>query len=90
MALRPHYMRRVGERAARRKVWAQIADWLGVELGPAVADIVEHGLPPVMATHAPRRRRWFAKASLLEPVLAREDTRDLAFRLGYADPSSWV
>jgi hypothetical protein len=43
-----------------------------------------------MATHAPRRRRWFAKAGLLEPVLARRDTRELAERLGYADPKSWV
>ncbi len=80
----------VGDRATRRRAWGRIAAWLGVDLGLAVSDIVEHGLPPVMATHAPRRRRWFAKAAQLEPVLARADTRELAARLGYADPASWV
>lgn len=88
--LRVAFEQVVGERSARRLAWAGIEAWLGVDLGPAVADIVEHGLPPVMATHAPRRRRWFAKAGLLEPVLARRDTRELAERLGYADPESWV
>jgi len=79
-----------GERAERREAWGRIEAWLGVDLGAEVARIVEHGLPPVMATHAPRRRRWFAKAAQLEPVLARRDTRELAGRLGYADPKSWV
>jgi len=89
-SLRVRFEDVVGDRAARRRAWADIAAWLGVDLGPAVADIVEHGLPPVMATHAPRRRRWFAKATALEPVLARQDTRELAERLGYRDPESWV
>ncbi len=89
-SLRVPFEEVVGEQGARRRAFARISAWLDVDLGPALADIVEHGIPPVMATHAPRRRRWFARASLLEPVLADPDIRGLAEVLGYGDPTSWV
>ncbi len=88
--LRVRFEDLVGERARRRRAWGRVTDWLGVRQGPALERIVEHGIPPVMATQAPRRRRWFAKATLLEPVLSEPRTRELAAELGYADPGSWV
>jgi hypothetical protein len=80
----------VGERADRRRAWSQVSEWLGLDLGSGLANIVEHGIPPVMATHAPRRRRWFAKAELLEPVLADPRTIHVAKALGYGERKDWV
>lgn len=88
--LRVPFEQVVGERSERRLAWGRVQDWLGVDLGPGLAGIVEHGIPPVMATHAPRRRRWFAKAGLLEPVLAEPETRALAAELGYGESTSWT
>ncbi len=71
-------------------VVSRVYDWLGTPVEPDVARVAERGLPPVMATSAPRSRRWFERAELLGPVLRRPDVVETAERLGYPDPRSWT
>ena len=43
-----------------------------------------------MATERPRQRRWFARAELLEPVLADPEVHEVAESLGYTDRADWI
>jgi len=80
----------VGSADIRRATFARITDWLGIPTHPLLAEVIETPLPPVMATARPRARRWFARAQALAPALALPTVQDMAARLGYADPDTWV
>lgn len=76
--------------AARMKTFEAIFAWMGADLDAPMRDVITAGLPPVMATERPRQRRWFARADLLEPVLADPDIQRTAEALGYTDRADWV
>lgn len=81
----------VGEIDARRRAIGALTDWLGVPLGDELGQLVETGLPPIMATSRPRLRRWFDRAELLEPVIHDPQTLSILERLGYdLDPDTWT
>ncbi len=89
--LRLAFERVVGSHSERLDTFTSMASWLGLPHDPTLDRLVASGLPPIMATNRPRHRRWYDKAELLEPVLARGDTRAVLERLGYApDPSTWL
>lgn len=76
-----------GDDDRRARAFAGLGRWLG---GPeGVADLGNVRLPPLMATAAPRPRRWERRADALAPALARAEVAGLAERLGYGDPSTW-
>jgi len=68
---------------------SRVYTWLGQPAEGRVTAAARAGLPPVMATSAPRARRWFERAELLGPVLRRPDVVEIAERLSYPDPRSW-
>lgn len=66
---------------------AALSDWLGLPIRPGLVGAA----PPVMATAPPRKRRWFARAELLGPVLADPENLVLMQELGYdPDPERWL
>ena len=68
-----------------------LIDWLDITPDRALSQTTLLTMPLVMSTDKPRHRRWFEKAALLEPVLAREDTGSLMEALGYdPDPETWI
>lgn len=71
------------------EVVSRMYRWLDTPVEGRVTAAARAGLPPVMATSAPRARRWFERAELLGPVLRRPDVVETAERLGYPDPRSW-
>ena len=79
----------VGPLAGRRAAFRGLAEWLGLPDPSALLEVAERGLPPVMATEAPRQRRWFARAEMLGPVLD-DDIRGLACDLGYEGDEGWT
>jgi len=74
----------------RMESFESIFDWMGAELDPSMRAVITAGLPPVMATERPRQRRWFARADLLEPVLADSEVKRVADQLGYTDRANWI
>lgn len=89
-ALRLPFERVVGSHDERLEAFSSLAQWLGLPGDPTLERLVSSGLPPIMATSRPRHRRWYERVDLLEPVLARADTRALMDELGYApDPATW-
>ena len=74
-----------GER--RDHALTTLAKWLEVDPAPLV-DGVE--VPVLMATAAPRPRRWLDNREALQPVLQSRALRELARSLGYSpDPADW-
>lgn len=64
-----------------------LAGWLGAPLSPGLLD----GVPAVMATAPPRRRRWFARAAELGPVLEDPDNIRMMEELGYeSELTTWL
>jgi len=85
------FERVVGNHDHRVEAFSTLSRWLGLPGDATMDRLVSSGLPPIMATSRPRHRRWYDKAELLEPVLARDDTRAILDELGYApDPSTWL
>lgn len=77
--------------ARRRETFEGLAGWLGISVNPELARVLEEGLPPIMATDQPRHRRWFARADLLDPILAQDGITCMMERLGYErDPTTWI
>jgi Sulfotransferase family len=73
----------------RQDFLPDLCDWLeipGDELKAALAK----GLSPVMATQAPRKRRWRDRANILMRVLNQPAIRNLSETLGYSDESEWI
>ncbi len=80
----------VGARHRQERAMGELADWLGLPVHDELAAVLHRGLPAVMATHQPRHRRWFARAGLLEPVLALPEVQSVREALGYPeDRSAW-
>lgn len=87
---RVHFEDLVGPLPQRQAAWQALEAWVGVPLRPFVAPLIEHGLPPVMATRQPSRRRWTARADLIEPIVTTPEIRQTMERLGYdPDPRHW-
>jgi hypothetical protein len=80
----------VGSFERREQVFAGLFDWLGVPIDARMSEVIEEGIPPVMATTRPRHRRWYERAGLLEPIIARPRIQALARQLGYGDPDTWT
>ncbi len=80
----------VGPLARRRATFARILDWLGQPVDPALAARIDALPPPVMATAAPRARRWFARAEELAPALAAPAVQALVDELGLGPPAGWT
>ena len=74
----------------RMETFESIFAWMGADLDASMRAVITAGLPPVMATERPRQRRWFARAELLEPVLADPEVNEVAESLGYTDRADWT
>ena len=72
----------------RRRVFAELAEWLGT--GSSLPQAAARELPPLMATAPPRPKRWQARADVLAPLLESKDVAEMSARLGYDDPASWT
>ncbi len=80
----------VGPPSKRLEAFERLTGWLGIEIDEPLEAAIRDGMPPVMATATPRQRRWFQKAAMIEPVLARPEIQEMAERLGYGqDPRTW-
>jgi len=78
-----------GPLGRRISTFTRLSEWLdepGVDLSP----LGRLDLPPVMATAAPRPRRWAARAEMLAPVLGSPAIVELADDLGCGDRTSWA
>ena len=81
----------IGSTESARTAIDGLIDWLGITPDPPLSETTLLTMPLVMSTDKPRHRRWFSKATLLEPVLARPDTGALMASLGYdPDPETWL
>ena len=80
----------IGPIEQRLPAFEALADWLGIPLDPPLAAAVRDGLPPIMATSRPRRRRWFARAAQLAPVLGDPEVQSVAERISHDDPEHWI
>jgi hypothetical protein len=68
----------------------RLSAWLGLPGGDELVGVLGRGLPLVMATEAPRHRRWFARIGTLEPLCATSLVSETRAALGYADdPAEW-
>ncbi len=87
--LRLHFEDLVGEPERQRRSLAQLGAWLDVPV-TELGNVLDAGLPLVMATERPRARRWFDRIDLLAPLLADPVHRHLMEALGYdPDPNTW-
>lgn len=73
----------------RHATFARIMDWLGQPVDADLQAVLDELPPPVMATAAPRARRWFARAEELAPALALPEVRALVDELELGSPESW-
>lgn len=79
----------VGEADEQTAALTAVADFLGLpEPGPLLRQ-ARGALPVVMATAAPRARRWFSRATALEDALATSGVRSVVDRLQLGDPEGW-
>jgi len=74
---------------SRLRVCQDLCGWLGVG-ADTPPETFARPLPPVMATAAPRPRRWRENAAVLERVINQPFIRGLARDLGYEDQSEWT
>lgn len=88
-ALRVRFEDFVRDADSRLEMLDEVCAWLGVPLVEPARSSLRGPLARVMSTQRPRIRRWFARASLLEPVLETERVRGLAAALGYGPPETW-
>ena len=80
----------MADSAVRWLHFQRLFEWLGVPLEPRMEQAIREGIPPVMATSSPRRRRWYERAEMLELVVAEPRIAALAKRLGYGEPDTWI
>lgn len=73
----------------RRATFARIMDWLSQPVDAGLEAVLDELPPPVMATAAPRARRWFARAEELAPALALPEVRALVEELELGPAASW-
>ncbi len=79
----------VGEADEQTAALTAVAAFLGLpDAGPLLRQ-ARGALPVVMATAAPRARRWFSRAAALEDALASPAVRSVVDRLQLGDPEGW-
>lgn len=89
-ALRLAFEDVLGPADRQRAALGALSDWMGVPIEQELSAVLTGGLPLVMSTEQPRRRRWFARIDALAPLLADPPLLSLMERLGYArDPATW-
>jgi hypothetical protein len=89
-SLRIRFEDLVGPVAERTDTFAHLCKWLGIPFSPPLRQVVETGLPPVMATARPRQRRWFERRAQIEPLCALPAVKNIAEALGYRDSAEWI
>lgn len=67
----------------------RISSWLGIPFEGSLGRAAYSGIDPVVATRAPRPRRWLDRAGEVRPVLGGE-VAETARRLGYDSPDTWI
>ncbi|HET7531022.1 MAG TPA: hypothetical protein VFJ98_08700 [Mycobacteriales bacterium] len=88
--LRVRYEDLVGDPVARERTAAELAGFLGVDPARMRAAVVD-GVPPVMATAPPQRRRWSASVHDLAPALGEPSLWETAAALGYGvEERLWI
>jgi hypothetical protein len=88
--LRLRYEDVVGEPARREAAAVALAGFLGVDAGVMRAAVLA-GVPPVMATAPPQRRRWSGSDNDLAPALAEPAIWETAAALGYeVEERLWI
>jgi hypothetical protein len=88
--LRLRYEDLVGDRARREQTGHALAGFLGIDVAAMRAAVLA-GVPPVMATAPPQRRRWSASDNDLAPALAEPAVWDVAAALGYeVEERLWI
>jgi len=88
--LRLRYEDLVGDLAQREQTAQALAGFLGVD-SAALRAAVLAGVPPVMATAPPQRRRWTASDNDIAPALADPAVWDTAVALGYdVEERLWI
>ncbi|RME25204.1 MAG: hypothetical protein D6798_09480, partial [Deltaproteobacteria bacterium] len=80
----------VGPPERRIAAFDALGAWLGRPVHGAMRQAVLAGLPPIMSTSPPRKRRWYARAEQLADVLADPAILSVAERLGYGDRDTWI
>lgn len=73
----------------RPEILTDLCDWLEIP-GDELLTALSRPLSPVMATKAPRKRRWHDNADVLMRVLNQPGIRSLSETLGYKDESEWI
>jgi hypothetical protein len=74
----------------RLRVYRDLCSWLEMADDDNLLDALSRPLPPVMATKAPRQRRWHENLRVLKRVLNHPTILSLAGMLGYQDESEWI
>jgi hypothetical protein len=73
----------------RHATFGRIMDWLDQPVDVGLEGVLKDMPPPVMATAAPRARRWFARADELAPALALPEVRALVEELELGPAELW-
>lgn len=79
----------VGEAEEQSAALTAVAAFLGLSDPGPLLRRARGALPVVMATAAPRARRWFSRAAALEDALASSSVRSVVDRLQLGDPDGW-
>ncbi len=80
----------ISRRQSRERAMHELVEWLGIGLD-GLEEVITAGLPPIMATEPPRRRRWRRRRQLIEPVIDQPAVRETTWRLGYDENrSDWI
>ena len=74
---------------ARLRLYSSLCSWLEIDDGNLLGALSQP-LPRVMATKAPRRRRWQENAAVLSRVVKHPTVRALIDALDYRDESEWI
>ena len=67
--------------SSARKELDRLISWLNIEADAPLSRGLLSDIPPVMATNRPRRKRYFARAALLEPALRMAEVQEISKRI---------
>jgi hypothetical protein len=79
----------VGEEGEQVAALTEVAAFLGLPDPAPLLGQARGALPVVMATAAPRARRWFSRAAALEDALRSPGVQAVVERLQLGDPEEW-
>lgn len=74
---------------SRLRIYRDFCRWMG-DADEELLDALSRPLSPVMATAAPRQRRWQEKAEMLRRIINHSTIRSLSDALGYGDEAEWI